>query len=112
MISMDKRYKTRGGREVRVLCTDAQGKLPVVGLVEEVAIPQTFDADGHWWRRDDSHMDLIEVKPERTVWVNIYTHGHAYGYPTKEAVDKARDLRTCIACVQVTFRDGDGLDGR
>ena len=36
MIDMKKEYKTRGGNNVRVLCTDRKGPRPVVVLVEGI----------------------------------------------------------------------------
>lgn len=45
-IDPNKRYQTRGGQPVRILCVDAPGDYPVIGYID----------DG----RSDEH-DLVEV---------------------------------------------------
>jgi hypothetical protein len=78
MISKDKTYRTRDGREVRIYATDGGGDYPVHGAA--------LGSDG--WRQlmwlpsgksyfenfDENPTDLIEVKPrvKRTVWLNVY----------------------------------------
>lgn len=61
MISMDKKYKTRDGRDVRILCTDAPGDYPVVGLINNVLV-HSWTSNGAF-NRDPSlgPSDLIEV---------------------------------------------------
>lgn len=63
MISMDKKYRTRDGRAVRLLCTDSPYQVyPVVGLVGTEVVIWTFDGYicGDKFKRD---LDLIEVNP-------------------------------------------------
>ena len=67
-ISMDKKYKTRTGLSVRVLCNDAKGKFPVIALVlgvsgqsSEYIIRTTLE--GSYYEREESENDLIEVSP-------------------------------------------------
>lgn len=61
MISLDKKYKTRDGRDVRLLCTDGPGQFPVIGIVDG------DDSIGFWlssgmMRYDrETRYDLIEV---------------------------------------------------
>lgn len=66
-ISMDKKYKTRDGEPVRLLCTDAKGPYPVVGLVRrtDVDIFGSWAADGRImaFGKLKSGNDLIEVQP-------------------------------------------------
>jgi len=65
MISMDKKYRTRDGRPVRVLCVDRKGPQPVVALVTNdsgVEIMGVFVADGTYFTKP-SALDLIEVSP-------------------------------------------------
>ena len=74
MISKDKQYTTRAGREVRIYATDGYGSFPIHGAY--------MNADG-WeeciWRKDgklsDSSkttLDLIEIVPKVKVWVEYY----------------------------------------
>lgn len=65
MISKDKKYRTRDGKEARVYATDAGGDYPIHGAVK--------DDDDTWntkcWTEGGRNMedwkdDLIEVKPK------------------------------------------------
>ena len=109
MISMDKTYTTRVGREVRIYATDgAVGDQQIHGAVKT--------SDGWrvtWWNGSGggcrADLDLIEVKPERTVWVNFYSDGVAgAGFLARADADSVA-CPNRIACVKVTFREGDGL---
>lgn len=61
--SMDKKYTTREGRPVRLLCTDAPGVYPVVALVDGLATAQSFTAEGGFQVTQAHSLDLIEVVP-------------------------------------------------
>lgn len=66
-ISMDKTYRTRDGRDVKIYTTEHEGDWPVVGAI---------GVDICTWRADGTHptnrdADLIEVKPEKVVWVVV-----------------------------------------
>jgi hypothetical protein len=114
MISKDKQYRTRDGREVRIYATDGLGDQAVHGAVK----------DDHWWTiyawypdgsyalsdRKGRH-DLIEVKPriKRTVWLNVFDEGVS-AFTLKEAADSFH-TRCRIACVKVEIdcEEGEGL---
>jgi hypothetical protein len=79
MISKDKTYRTRDGREVRIYATDAGDKYPIHGAIRW----PNFWSPGNWTETgkyrasySDHDYDLIEVKPriKRTVWLNVYEH--------------------------------------
>lgn len=82
MISMDKKYRTRDGREVRLLCVDGPELWPVCGLIDGDNMPSAWDLDGAF-STDGMHSDdLIEChEPDiRTIWVNVYEDGvHKFG---------------------------------
>jgi len=121
-ISMDKKYRTRGGREVRIYATDGNSIWAVHGAI--------LTEDGWWamcWAKDgkficggvydgspSSASDLIEVKPriKRTVWFNVYpeTQGATVGCLSKEHADKLQAPNR-IACVKVEIdcEEGEGL---
>jgi len=76
MISKDKTYRTRDGREVRIYATDA-GRAQ--NLIHGAANEGEWGWVPHVWLPDGRHernntLDLIEVKPriKRTVWINVY----------------------------------------
>lgn len=62
MISMDKKYRTVGGAEVRVLCVDKPGDYPVVAIVG-VAV-YTYTMTGQYAKGSRHHLDLVEVPQE------------------------------------------------
>jgi hypothetical protein len=79
LVSMDKRYKTRDGRDVRVLCVDnvtAHGVYPVVAVIG--GAPSMFTATGR--DVDDYHEtedDLIEQPEYKELWTEIFTVGNS-----------------------------------
>lgn len=118
MISKDKQYRTRDGREVRIYATDA-------GIGKNLIHGATHDDDFGWvphvWLPDgkhecDSSICLVEVKPrhKRTVWLNVYeadnTECVGSAYMTARDAYKAAAV-TRIACIKVDldFEEGEGL---
>jgi len=122
MISKDKTYRTRDGREVRIYATDGNGIWAVHGAI--------LTEDGWWsmcWAEDgkficggvydgspSSASDLIEVKPriKRSFWFNIVpeTQGATIGCLSKEHADRLQSPNR-IACVKVEIdcEEGEGL---
>jgi hypothetical protein len=122
MIDMKKQYKTRDGRAVRILVTDrktldTRNYGPVCALVT--------DADGSEHLRSyaedgisagSSEYDLLEVKPVREGWVNVYLRDSGpdipgYEYSVKFTKQKAdADAGSGrIACLKIQFTEGEGL---
>ncbi len=66
MISMDKKYKTRSGLKVRLLCIDRKGdECPVIGLVDKDGCESVYSwhSTGVFYTGHESAYDLIEVPP-------------------------------------------------
>jgi hypothetical protein len=115
MISKDKQYRTRDGREVRIYATD--GTYPNVvhgaflgahGWENCCWLNSGLSKEGH-----HRSYDLIEVKPriKRTVWLNVYSaHSMVEIYKTKERADECAGSNR-IACIRVDldFEEGEGL---
>lgn len=104
-IDMNKSYRTRDGREVRVLMVDAGGIRPVIAAYKGVD-------DGLWWPSyytesgrinplGESDMDLIEVKPRIKLerWCLVYTSPFDEGYATLCASSEA-DARAFLRVIQ------------
>lgn len=116
MIEIGKQYKTRDGREGRIYAVDAGGMYPIHGAIQtgsEWCIT-SWTRVGEQLHGNKCQGDLIEVKPARTEWLNINgpnwrsDTGCVHPYETRsEADDHAMPER--IACIQITFREGDGL---
>ena len=114
MIDINKTYRTRDGREVRIYATDADGaKKSVHGAVKE--------KDGWYmlaWSKNgvvsniDRNLDLIEVRPRHkwAVWLNIYGRTSFTSHISREQAEVEHDTDR-IACIkgEVDFEEGEGL---
>jgi len=116
MISKDKQYRTRDGREVRIYATDGCIGAPVQGAIK---IGNEWHL-GHWTKEGVYGLygspqvhdyTLIEVKPRirRTVWMNVYALT-VIGYETRYAADDvaSRDRLACVK-VEIDCEEGEGL---
>lgn len=116
MIDINKKYRTRDGREVRIYAVDGGGGCPVQGTIfsKELGwLLATWSMDGCALNDIDHPADLIEVKPriKRTVWVNLYLNGRTtLGHPSKEDADRCADhgRRACYK-VEIDVEEGHGL---
>jgi hypothetical protein len=115
MIDINKKYRTRDGREVRIYATDgAQCGTCVHGAVfnNEWWGSVTWNSNGsaRSWREDD--LDLIEVRPRHkwTVWMNIYGRTSFTSHISREQAEDEQDVNR-IACIKVDldFEEGEGL---
>ena len=113
MIDLNKEYKTRGGKSVRVLCVDSDvSGYPVVAIidsffVEEYTVDGLVLSDGTF-----TENDLIEVKPkiERVVWINVYKNGTTVYFNKKGADRYSTDLRLACLPIRIDCEVGEGLD--
>lgn len=119
MISKDKQYRTRDGREVRIYATDGCGFHKIHGAVKHSNGWQQMDwtEDGLYLEHpNNEHFDLIETRPriKREYWMNIYEDRmHDYNvYGSKETADRLQaGYVKRIACVKVVIdcEEGEGL---
>ena len=61
-IKRDEIWITRGGEEVRIICTDVCTFEPIVGVTKEGNI-QSYKKDGRYYKNAGSEYDLIHKKP-------------------------------------------------
>ena len=106
MISMDKKYRTRDGRDVRLLCVDVpNAHHPVVGIIGDII---------HAWTKggksfSECHQtpsDLIEYhEPDiRTIWVNVYEEGReTCCYDNEEEAKRGASPYAIAVAQPVTF---------
>jgi hypothetical protein len=109
---MDKKYRTRNGRDIRVLCVDKPGSNPVV--VVDRAEVYTCTKDGRYWSDGcESIHDLIEVIPQtvHVYWSSIFPDGECtWSYKNKATlVDRKADGRT-IYKITSTWAEGKLVD--
>jgi len=116
MISKDKQYRTRNGREVRIYATDGcRAKVHGAMLIDEGWEHRSWMSDGRIQLCQEHEFDLIEVRPRHKlmVWMNVSAKGGAIGYQTKELADEWEKLANHrrIACIKVEldFEEGEGL---
>jgi hypothetical protein len=116
-IDMKKQYRTRDGREVRVLMTDAGTAHPIVvaykGRDDDIWWSLHVTAEGRVSQSHEDPRDLIEVRPriKREVWANIYDSSPVYVYDTKAEANASTGTRR-IACVKLVIdcEEGEGLN--
>ena len=114
MIDINKKYRTRHGREVRIYATDgAKNKVHGAILTDEGWEHRTWISDGRIVLCQEHDYDLIEVRPrhKRTVWMNMYSEGFISSeHEDKEAADRSA-FAGRIACIKVEldFEEGAGL---
>ncbi len=118
MIDINKKYRTRDGREVRIYSVDANNLDTVHGA--------HLHKDGQWmvasWGMDgarcgyeETSMDLIEVKPriQKTVWLSFWSNNYIEATREKPEwrIARNRDMGLPYACVRVEIdaEEGEGL---
>lgn len=118
MISKDKQYRTRDGREVRIYATDGTKNFEVHGAVKNDegwhVISWGLD-NGKFDRHstEEHKYDLIEVKPriKRSHWMNIYPSlCRDASHVTKDQADThcGSDRIACVK-VEIDCEEGEGL---
>jgi len=109
MISKDKTYRTRDGREVRIYATDGDNGGTIHGAIFLNGWQfRLWYSNGSYDRDAETSLDLIEVKPriKRTVWLHIYDNYTKVSDTTiRLTMNKPR------ACVKVDIdcEEGEGL---
>jgi hypothetical protein len=115
MIDINKQYRTRDGREVRIYATDEGcGVASVHGAIKT--------KDGIWhvysWSEDglsifgrERDEDLIEVRPrhKRTVWVTVYPMNRYQISDENIQCDIYPPKRIACIKVELDFEEGEGL---
>lgn len=106
MIDIRKTYKTRDGRPVELLTTNARGAWPVIGYIGDSEGLRRWSHDGtnYNFSRTDA-LALVEVKPKRVMWLNVYPNGATPAYRTRPDAD-GRRFDGCIACLKIEFEEG------
>ena len=98
MISLDKEYRTRDGRKVRLLCVDGPDDIyPVIGFVERSIGTYEWCSDGMCCESHNTGpLDLIESKPrvKKTLWLHHYKDGASYVFLQSEAPNENVVART------------------
>ena len=112
MIDINKKYRTRDGREVRIYALDGGGNYPVHGAFKS----HTGWVVRHWPQDGIQSVfggsdDLVEVKPriQRTMWVNLFPHTTAMFSHKLDADAYASSARLACVKVDIDCEEGEGL---
>jgi len=117
MIDIDKKYRTRDGREVRIYATDGVGLKSVHGAYFDVHTQGWASLAWTDYGSVDAYktiqpLDLIEVRPrhKRTVWLNVYgIPSDVTAYNNKWKADQSVSPRIACIKVELDFEEGEGL---
>ena len=106
---------TRDGRKARIICTDAKGGYPVIGLVEiykgtESALE--FSKCGAFYSTEINMNDLFFAPEKHEGWINIFKNvydnyiGQSRIFESKEAAEKyGKDCKSYIATVKIEWEE-------
>ena len=114
MIDINKKYRTRDGREVRIYATDGHDNQAVHGAVKDshAWTLHTWYSDGVFARSDRNGLrDLIEVRPrhKRTVWVTVYPMNRYQISDDNIQCDIYPPKRIACIKVELDYEEGEGL---
>jgi hypothetical protein len=108
MIELGKKYQTRDGRSVRILCVDGPDEYwPVVGFMGDRTMPDVWDKNGLFTRREGYESDLIPVLTKHEGWMPI-TQEEPWGnrvYMGRDAALREASSRSEGYVVRVTWED-------
>ena len=71
----ERKVVTRDGRPVRIVCTDAVGKSPIVGLIkfDDKEVVEQFTEDGKWFNNGVNYdRDLFFDTEKKEGYINLY----------------------------------------
>ena len=77
-LDFTKPVTTRNGRAVRILCTDAPGVLPVIGIIDGLNGPTCWPLSGEL----STMKSLINPPVKRRGWINLYKDCLLYTSPS------------------------------
>jgi hypothetical protein len=91
MIEMGKKYQTRDGRAVRILCVDGpDSRWPVVGFIENCTATLNWSFDGYACREGTPHeYDLIPVPTKHEGFIVVGKDGFVWGQNVVSTIGEA-----------------------
>lgn len=99
MIDINKKYRTKSGRDVRIICVDRNSDNPIVALIKEYNGRErvmSYNSDGVSSIYDDDE-DLIEVKPysDLTVGESILVSNNGINFVKRSFAGVSSDGKCC-----------------
>ncbi len=116
VFEVGKTYRTRGGRDALIYCTDAPGRWPIHGRVGESVM--RWYASGSFFEKPGDCDDLLPPTQPRIRekwWVNVYPKGRvSYHLIEASARTRATDdaLRIAVPCelVEIVGEEASALE--
>ena len=108
---------TRDGKNVRIICTDAKGDYPVIGLIRSLDnedYPWRFRMDGAILENEENENDLFFDVEKKEGYINLYrsklgisSHQTSFGILSKEQAESeaAEYPDDFIATAKVTWEE-------
>ena len=72
MIDLTKKYRTRSGKSVELISNNGRGDYPILGFIGEDTLIRSWTMEGVIVEGTADSRDLVEVKEEKKLWVNVY----------------------------------------
>ena len=103
---------TRDNRNVRIICTDAKGNRPVIGLVDYKDYEGSYGYTKNGRIRNDDYdgnLDIFFAPEKHERWVNLYKeddniYASMNTFKTKEEAETL-SCSSCIATVKVEWEE-------
>ena len=98
---------TRGGENVRIICTDYYGEKPIIAKIEECEHSYPFYEDGKFLSYGEpSNLDLFFDTEKKEGWLNIYRSESGFylrgnPYKSKEEADEVAKANYKTFCTTV-----------
>ena len=115
--NQNRKVVTRDGRNVRIICTDAKGDYPVIGLISSLDnedYPWRFRMDGAILENEENENDLFFDVEKKEGYINLYrsklgiaSHQTSFGILSKEQAEReaAEYPDDFIATAKVTWEE-------
>ena len=109
----DRQIVTRGGRNVRIICTDRDSDdHPIVALLQGPVCENTcyYRRDGLWLDNAETPIDLLFAPEKKSGWINVCRGCGEYNtyvcnriFATKE--EAKREKRDIIATIKIEWEE-------
>lgn len=107
----NKKVVTRGGKAVKIYCTNHDSCQPIIAKIEGHNYSQSFTKDGRYIINGEDDRDLFFATEKHEKWVNVYLRfngdldfGNTYS-SEKEAKDDIVSYATYITTVKIEWEE-------
>ena len=118
-ITMDGKYRTRDGREVRILCTDyvsEQNRYKVVALIKhekDKQLLETYTETGKYiyGAKNNFDWDLVPVSKKKKIvqWMVVWNTGNVTTHSDIAWTKDMDDTIFAVKQINIEVEEGEGL---